>query len=382
MRQFIVALSVILMGASIADARDEPLPDRVTQASRAYSAALVSQDLPAMSAAAEDFFAVAREFDLPLDDQVSIGLTALALASSRGRGGGLVELTRDTAAVADSAGDLDAVINAWVRGALAARHSNNFVAFDVIYAQVLNVTVQNHVRDEDWLAIIAQIPDPRSSPAARPNADPAAGVLELERARDEGDAIALANAVIGLQHEAMAREDWPRALELTQVALVDLAPFGVAGRPARDAVAVALSDILRDGFASTDSGESHLSGEARLAWCDYLTRQPVALDYITETPVPMRAFEYGEQGVVRTGFVVPAAGGAAQPGESRASTGGLNALRNASRNHLAQTHFRPSCAGQALPVSGVLHEGFVVVSERARGQRVLVAMAVFSAFSE
>lgn len=377
-----VVLGFFLALASGAVAQDEPLPDSVARPYLAYEAAIASEDYPAASLAAEQAFAAAADADLPADLQLTLGLNALAMAPSRGTDSGLIEMTRYTVALADRLGDRGAGFEARLAGAMAASASHDYVAFDVLYVDLLELIIEHHFRQESELQAVARIDHPRVAAAAWTPEQRVEGVQVLEAAREAGDPVALANAVIGLQRDAVARNDWARALDLTRNALAELAAQGADGRIARDAVAVALSDILRDGFDSTDSGEAHLAGEARVAWCDYLARRPVALDYIIETRVPMRAVERGLQGVLRTEFSVAAAGGTPQLGESQASITGLGVLQGASREHLEDTHFRPLCAGQAMPAEGALLEGFVVTSAQPTGAHVLVSVGVFSAFTQ
>ena len=382
MRQFIVALSVALLAAMAAHAQEIALPDSVAQPYLAYEDAVERQDYRAASLAAEQAFAAARESGLPEDLQLTLGLNALAMAPSRGTGSGLVELARATAALADQLDDRQAGFDAWLSAVWAASSSRNYVAFDALYAEFLTLTAADRLRYSEWLVSVARIENPRYSAAALTPEAQALAALELERARAAGDAVAVANAAISLQRHAVEAEDWAGALDLTRTALTEPSVQGAAGRGARDAVALLLSDILRDGFGSTDSGEAHLSGDARSAWCDYLTRWPVALDYIHETPMPMRAVERSIQGVVRTEFTIPAAGGLAVLGESQTSSPGMGVLQRASRNHLAETHFRPGCTGQTSPISGVLLEGFAIDSARRRGSLVEFGMRVFMAFTE
>tara|TARA_R110000868_G_scaffold57591_5_gene177861 strand:- start:8918 stop:10066 length:1149 start_codon:yes stop_codon:yes gene_type:complete len=374
----VVLCAVFFMATARAAAQDVPLPDSVVRAYSDYETALASEDFAAASQAAEWAFSAARAAGLADDLQLTLGLNALAMAPSRGTGSGLVALTRATAQLAGTAGSPDTVFDAWMRGMMAAYGSGDRVALETLRTDLLAWLVAAEYSDLSRLNEFPLTP-PQEAMSETWLARSRAILAEAEAG---GDPVAIANAVMDLRDDAVARQDWDEALALLERGLRAASGPSDEDGYARAALMPRFADLLRDGYSDPSSGEARLSPDTAGLWCAYLARHPIPVDFRIETRVPMIAISRGQTTIVMTPFTVPAVGGAPQLGETQVSTWRSDSLREASREHLEQTRFRPACAGTTGRIAGVEYEGFHQVPTRhARGGGAIVGYRTLIGFT-
>ena len=354
MKHALVALCGFLAMASGVAAQDEPLPQEVAQAYLAYEAAVEAQDYVAASTAGEAAFHAARSAGLETGLQLTLGANALAVAEYRHRGAGLVGLTRAVAGLAQVTGDTELVFELRVRGLRAAMATRNYVAFEPLLNDALDYAVDAEVRSEAALEWLGSIRDPRWLVSAGDEAD-----AVFAAASTETDAILAANLAIDRQLEAIAREDWPEALAITESVVARLVTHPGDSRDAVDGVLTGLTQILPTGLGATDAGTEHLSAVTAQRWCDLLERRLMIAYPYYEMQVPMRAAERLEQGVLRLPFRMMSDGAHAERGDLESSfrTGAFYA--RTATDYVETLPFIPACQTDATPADGVLRVSFI-----------------------